>query len=260
MIHELRDLFLRLIRRVTERARSTVSSAPGVVGVPHGAELTVGRVRFFFVSQRRLAAAVTLAAAATGCERGSAAGTTASSSATVGPAAAASAVRSCKTHCKLSGLCAWDAERDRCVAASDEDCARSDSCKNGGLCAREGVACVGTSEAHCRASEGCRRDGACSFTSPGLFPCVAQGEDCKASESCRRKGRCTALGGACQVKDADDCAASEACTRHGQCSAKPTWQGDVTVFVCAALSNDDCARGDECKTDGRCSAVDGACR
>lgn len=177
--------------------------------------------------------------------------------------ASASADRapSCAARCKMGGLCAWDKERERCVATSDADCAKSDSCKTSGLCVQDKTVCIGTTAEHCKSSERCARDGLCTFTSRGLFPCEAKtNDDCSASEMCRRKGRCTALGGKCLVASAADCQRSEACRVNGQCSAKPTWAGDVTVHVCAALTNEDCAEGEDCKERNLCTAANDACR
>ncbi len=226
--------------------RPTVSSVPDVVGVSRGAELTVGRVVLFV-------AALVVA----GCERPS---TTESTAAVSARAASARPVPDCGARCRMGGLCQWDAERDRCVARSNEECAASDSCKTSGLCVQDKTVCIGTKRAHCTESERCKREGVCTFVGKGLFPCQARGNDCAAADLCRRKGRCTAVGGKCAVANNDDCVASEACREHGQCSAKPAWQGDVAVYSCAALTNEDCKRGNDCRERELCTAANGACR
>ena len=174
-------------------------------------------------------------------------------------ASASAAPPSCVAHCKMGGLCVYSAEHERCVATSDEDCAKSDSCRTSGLCVMEKTVCIGTSKKHCEQSERCKREGLCSFTKPGLYPCGARGDDCKGTELCSRKGKCSVVSGKCAVKDDSDCSDTEACKLHGQCSAKPGWQGNETVYTCAAVSDEDCAKSEDCTERGLCHAEHGGC-
>ena len=244
-----RPLFNRplFIEPQTGRTRSTVSSAPDVVGVFGNAELTVGRVLLFVV----LAACEPTPPPKPAPDAGAPSVSAASASATVRP-------RSCKAECQLAGLCAWDAERARCIAESTDKCAASNSCKTSGLCEKDNTVCIGTKPAHCAASERCKSEGLCTFVAKGIFPCQAGEKDCAASDACRRKGHCTAVRGTCRITGDADCARAEACTRHGLCSAKSS--GDTHTVTCVALTNEDCAKGTDCTEGGQCTAAAGYCR
>ncbi len=194
-----------------------------------------------------------------GCEPRVDDGPADASSVGVASARARAPTHNCSTHCIMGGLCNWDAEQSRCVAASDEACAASNVCKTSGHCEKVQDSCSNTRAGHCSSSQRCASDGLCTFVGPGR-PCRARGDDCRASDGCRRKGRCSAIRGRCQVADDADCASSTMCATFGLCSAAPSRDSHASGRACAALSNDDCAKGAECTERGLCTAASGTCR
>lgn len=72
--------------------------------------------------------------------------------------------RECKAddQCKSTGLCTYDVNKDRCVAANDKDCTyRSFACRDSGHCVASSGKCVATSNAHCQQSSACTTEGRC---------------------------------------------------------------------------------------------------
>ena len=234
------------------KTRSTVSSAPLVVGVFVAAGLTVDRVLLF----------VLLALLVTGCEQRPSPAPDAGLAAS-GPSATSSAPafppKSCKNKCKLAGLCKWDGQRGRCVAVDTKDCMAATVCKTSGNCEAAHSECIVGKPEHCQKAERCKSEGLCNYTRRGVR-CSATEETCKAADICRRKGRCSPFRGKCDVTDSDDCAQSELCKKHGQCTATPRKGSRVAVFTCKAANNDDCNKSEDCTERGLCTAANGYCR
>jgi len=112
-------------------------------------------------------------------------------------------------------------ERSTCVVASDDDCARTERCKELGACSRSqsksGVACVVGSEEGCLGSRRCKEFGKCAYRGSD---CVAvEDSACASSMRCASMGACSALNGDCVAKTDADCRRSKLCQTENRCFA-----------------------------------------
>lgn len=97
--------------------------------------------------------------------------------------------------CTKQGLCSDGESRGLCIAGSDEDCAKAETCTDDGRCKAEGGACVAADDKHCKASTNCRKIGNCTAKKGS---CVAgSDDDCQQAEACIGAGRCKAKDGTC---------------------------------------------------------------
>ncbi len=103
--------------------------------------------------------------------------------------------------CRYHGRCSAGEHRDDdsadgdCSAASDEDCLRSQGCKDWGLChAWRGVCQAGDDE-HCRSAWICRTKGHCSARDGHCV--VRDDKDCRRAELCKYARKCSAQNGRC---------------------------------------------------------------
>jgi len=182
--------------------------------------------------------------------------------------------------CREWGLCT--PKGGKCVAGSDEDCAKSRHCANYGRCTARDGRCVvsATEEIPCKAARGpagmepCREHGHCT-AKDGV--CVAAtDEDCKQSEACKDRGRCKANeAGDCVAESDASCKGSDRCDGHGECSAVEGWcvartegncalappcqEGMTEAWCYSGYNDEDCEDGGHCTDWGRCSHKDGWC-
>ena len=192
------------------------------------------------------------------------------------------ALASCKNPCRESphSLCATHGECKRdgkdCVAASDEDCRKSEVCRTYGSCFASGGKCVARDDKDCLASEFCGYEGLCTVGDNGA--CIARSDDsCHRSKRCAEVGTCTAKDGACVAANDEDCRRSQKCKTDGRCSlsgandfsvwckrAKSGIHTPSDTFAldgpgprpcidhCGVGGPEDCAQSEVCKTQGRC--------
>ncbi|MBW2454495.1 MAG: hypothetical protein JRI68_08290 [Deltaproteobacteria bacterium] len=107
---------------------------------------------------------------------------------------AAPAVTACdpSDECRRFGLCTT--HDGQCYAASDEECRRSEGCREGRCTAVQGR-CVISASADCRQSVGCRDEGRCSLRADRCV--VASDADCGQTTACRVYRACVARQGRC---------------------------------------------------------------
>lgn len=90
--------------------------------------------------------------------------------------------------CKYGGKCAAHETGHRCIAVSDQDCAKSKVCKDETACTAQAGACIATSDVMCAATRGCKQDGRCTATEGSCQ--LTSMEDCRKSNGCSEEGRC----------------------------------------------------------------------
>jgi hypothetical protein len=173
--------------------------------------------------------------------------------------------RSCAVgwSCSARGECHLDTLYDgyfgisyRCVARSDEDCAKT--CVTVGRCDFERDTCVPTEPQHCRDSELCTGSGLCSLRGeqcqPGTDAACARSWDCALAGKCSydaNKNRCVATSD-------DDCARASECAQWDNCVAR---RGECVPRELMPPDMDDCTRAAACVRSGFCddSHLDARC-
>ncbi len=137
--------------------------------------------------------------------------------------------------CRVSRLCPNDGlctavPAFECTPTKDDDCVRCGP--PGADCDGANVGmCIATSEEDCRRSESCRSEGACGLLPDHTCGAVVDA-DCRSRRACTESGRCVADSGKCKAMSDDECRKSPACTESGQCFA--------VSGKCKALDDDDC--------------------
>jgi hypothetical protein len=132
-----------------------------------------------------------------------------------------------------------------CVPGSDQDCARSRACKEGGACKAIDGACATS----CRDHPACKTNGRCTLQ--GKRCVAATDADCAESLRCKERGDCAARDGRCEATS-EGCARTPSCRLHGRCSVRSSGG-------CELASDADCAKTRGCEAEGRCRLVDGNC-
>lgn len=172
----------------------------------------------------------------------------------------------CADECEAEGKCAMRTEFAgdspyRCYASSDDDCADSRACENGGRChfapTVEPDACVALQASDCLQSTKCKEKGHCDLREGS---CVISFAGCMRSDGCRERGEChlktrpvSSRGNAgqqvkttCEALDVpDERWCSTACMQAGACTRRGN--------ECIATSDEDCRGSQACTGGGRCS-------
>jgi eukaryotic-like serine/threonine-protein kinase len=160
----------------------------------------------------------------------------------------------CRYLCKSNGRCkrlGAGGPNKACKAVAASDCATSDVCRKYGDCFLGNGRCV-PSEQSCRDAGLCKRDGACTLVGDA---CRARSSaDCATSAVCRSWGHCTydAAKAKCAATSTADCQAGDSCKNGGACifqAGRCEWGG----------SNAACQRSNGCRKGGYCQWTGARC-
>lgn len=102
-------------------------------------------------------------------------------------------------------------------------CATGEACRYDGRCSGEPPECEVGDDEDCRRSQGCRDWGLCTAEKGTAEKgrCVADSaDDCRESYTCKMTGRCTPEQGTCAVVEEDDCRGAYICRYERKCVAK----------------------------------------
>ena len=147
--------------------------------------------------------------------------------------------------CKQRGLCRKHPSEDRCIAAIDADCIKSQNCLLYGWCKQQSGKCAFDSHSKTPCKNACIEYGHCKRgTVEHQIGCSALSDgDCAKSTLCKDSGKCHALKGKC-VASATNCVNSRTCRLYGLCKQKGT--------LCISSSEEKCRSSLMCRLKGHC--------